>query len=60
MMDNLTELSYNEMLRIEGGDWLKNFGAWCHKQYCALTDAISNYEWTDQQVQMSETLMNCI
>jgi bacteriocin-like protein len=37
-MNQLKELSYKEMITIEGGDWLKDFGAWCKKQWCAIIE----------------------
>jgi hypothetical protein len=42
MMNHLEDLSRDEMLTIEGGDWLVEFGAWCHERWCDLKEAASN------------------
>jgi len=38
----VVELTQLELIKTEGGDWLYDFGAACHRFFCGLGD--SNYD----------------
>jgi hypothetical protein len=40
-MNGLIELSKEELVAIEGGNWIGDFGAKCHEAYCTVKEAIS-------------------
>lgn len=53
------ELSLNEAADIFGGDWLKNMGHNAKVCFNRACNAVEDF-LTPADVQMSETLMNCI
>lgn len=47
--DYLEELSQTEMINIDGGDWIRDFGAACHRAWCKVKDAASSIADTYSQ-----------
>jgi hypothetical protein len=42
-MNDLIELTREEQMSIEGGGWIKEFGAWCHETWCEIKEAVSDW-----------------
>jgi hypothetical protein len=41
-MNELKELSYDEMLTIEGGNWFYDAGAAAHKAFCKVKEFVES------------------
>jgi hypothetical protein len=41
-MNDLIELTKDELITIEGGNWIKDAGAKCKQAYCATKEALSD------------------
>jgi hypothetical protein len=52
-MNQLKELSYKKMITIDGGDWLKDLGAWCHEVWCSFKESHDGTKAVEQDIYLN-------